>query len=129
MEPEERSPSVAYEAFDADSHLSGVVGICLSLEWDNFGYDPDLTRKSLTAPGVTAIIAVAWEPGEVVGFAQAFSDGVFQAHLGLLAVDEGWRRRGVGRRLVEEAFARGGGRAYGPYVFGRGPELLQVVQA
>ena len=95
MEPEERSPSVAYEAFDADSHLSGVVGICLSLEWDNFGYDPDLTRKSLTAPGVTAIIAVAREPGEVVGFAQAFSDGVFQAHLGMLAVDEGWRRRGV----------------------------------
>jgi ribosomal protein S18 acetylase RimI-like enzyme len=87
-----------------------VAGILASLEWDNFGYDPDLTRKALTAPGVTTIVAAAGETGEVVGFAQVFADGVFQAHLGLLAVDEGWQRRGVGRGLVEEAFARVGAR-------------------
>jgi ribosomal protein S18 acetylase RimI-like enzyme len=104
------SPSVAYGAFDAGRHLSGVTGILASLEWDNFGYDPDLTRKALTAPGVTTIVAAAGEAGEVVGFAQVFADGVFQAHLGLLAVDEGWHRRGVGRGLVEEAFARVGAR-------------------
>ena len=46
--------------------------------------------------------------GGVAGFARVFGDGVFQAHLGLLAVDEGWRGRGVGRGLVEEAFARVG---------------------
>ena len=107
MRPD-KSPSVVYEAFDAGSHLSGVAGILGSLEWDNFGYDPDLTRRSLTAPGVTTIVAVACETGEVVGFAQAFGDGVFQAHLGLLAVDEGWQRRGVGRGLVQQAFARVG---------------------
>jgi ribosomal protein S18 acetylase RimI-like enzyme len=101
---------VAYRAFDAGVHLCGVVGILASLEWDNFGYDPDLTRKALTAPGVTTIVAAAGETGEVVGFAQVFADGVFQAHLGLLAVDEGWQRRGVGRGLVEEAFARVGAR-------------------
>ena len=94
MRPEEESSSVVYEAFDADSHLSGVVAICRSLEWDNFRYDPDLTRRSLTAPGVTAIIAVARDPSDVVGFAQVFGDGVFQAHFGLLAVDERWRRGG-----------------------------------
>ena len=110
MKPGERSPSVVYEAFDAASHLSGVVGILGSLEWDNFGYDPGLTRKSLTAPGVTTIIAVERDTGEVVGFAQIFNDGVFQAHLGLLAVDEKWRRRGVGSGLVKEAFARVGAR-------------------
>ena len=97
---------MAYGAFDAGRHLSGVAGILASLEWDDFDYDPDLTRKSLTAPGVTTIVAAAGETGEVVGFAQVFADGVFQAHLGLLAVDEGWLRRGVGRGLVEEAFAR-----------------------
>lgn len=106
MKPGEESSPVVYEAFDAGSHLSGVVEICRSLEWDNFRHDPDLTHRSLTAPGVTTIIAVARDPGEVVGFAQVFGDGVFQAHLGLLAVDEKWRRRGIGRRLVEEAFAR-----------------------
>jgi len=99
---------VVYEAFDAGSHLSGVVGILASLEWDNFRHDPEFTRRSLTAPGVTTIIAVDRDTGGVVGFAQTFGDGVFQAHLGLLAVDGGWHRRGVGRGLVEEAFARTG---------------------
>ncbi len=97
---------MAYAAFDAGRHLSGVAGILASLEWDNFDYDPDLTRKALTAPGVRTIVAAAGETGEVVGFAQVFADGVFQAHLGLLAVHQDWHRRGVGRGLVEEAFAR-----------------------
>ena len=39
MEPE-KSPSVAYEAFDAGSHLSGVVGILAPIGWDNFRHDP-----------------------------------------------------------------------------------------
>lgn len=37
---------------------------------------------------MTAIVAVARDAGEVVGFAQVFSGGVFQVHLGLLAVGE-----------------------------------------
>ena len=109
MRREAGGPSVAYGVFDAGRHLSGVAGILASLEWDNFGYDPDLTRKALTAPGVTTIVAAAGaagETGKVVGFAQVFADGVFQAHLGLLAVDEGWHRRGVGRGLVEGALAK-----------------------
>jgi ribosomal protein S18 acetylase RimI-like enzyme len=99
---------VVLESFDARPHLSGVVEKCRSLQRANFRYDPDLTRRSLTAPGVTTIIAVARDPGGVVGFAQVFGDGILQAHLGLLAVDKKWRRRGIGRRLVEEAFARVG---------------------
>ncbi len=108
METEEKRSSVAYEAFDAGPHLSGVVGICRSLEWDNFRYDPVFTRRSLTAPGVTTMVAVARDTDEVVGFAQVFGDGVFQAHLGLLAVDRKWRRWGIGKGLVDEAFARTG---------------------
>ena len=99
---------MAYGAFDAGLHLSGVAGALASLGWDNFDYDPDLTREALTGPGVTTLVAAAGEAGEVVGFAQVFADGVFQAHLGLLAVDGGWHRRGVGRGLVEEASARVG---------------------
>jgi ribosomal protein S18 acetylase RimI-like enzyme len=106
VKPEVKNPSVVYRAFDAASHLSGVVGICRSLDWDNFRHDPDLTRRSLTASGVTTLVAVAGDPERVVGFAQIFGDGVLQAHLGLLAVAESWRRMGVGRRLVEEAFER-----------------------
>jgi ribosomal protein S18 acetylase RimI-like enzyme len=105
MQREERS-TVVCQAFDPDAHLSGVVAICRSLEWGNFRHDPDLTRRALTAPGVTTLVAVADETDEVVGFAQVFGDGVIQAHLDLLAVDERWRRRGIGRGLVQEAFAR-----------------------
>ncbi|CAA9417536.1 MAG: hypothetical protein AVDCRST_MAG22-2321, partial [uncultured Rubrobacteraceae bacterium] len=68
VEPE-KSPSVVYEAFDAGSHLFGVVGILASLEWDNFRYDPDPTRRSLTAPGVTA----AGSPGSPRSSATASS--------------------------------------------------------
>ena len=105
---QEKSAAIAYEAFDAQRHLSGVVEMCRSLGWDNFRYDPDLTRRALTAPGVTAVVATARDSGEVVGFARVFGDGGFQAHLGLLAVDEGWRRGGIGRALVQEAFAKTG---------------------
>jgi len=105
MQREEKS-TVVCKAFDPEAHLSGVVGICRSLEWDNFRHDPDLTRRSLTAPGVTTLVAVAGN--EVVGFAQIYGDGVIQAHLGLLAVDEKWRRGGIGRGLIKEAFARVG---------------------
>ena len=114
MKPEIKNPSVVYRAFDAASHLSGVVGICRSLDWDNFRHDPDLTRRSLTAPGVTTLVAVAGDPERVVGFAQIFGDGVLQAHLGLLAVAQSWRRMGVGRRLVEEAFERLGAERMDP---------------
>ncbi|MGH3089467.1 MAG: GNAT family N-acetyltransferase, partial [Rubrobacteraceae bacterium] len=100
---------IEYKAFEPDEHLSGILEICRRLEWDNFRYDPDLTRKSLAAPGVTALIAVAREPGEVVGFAQVFGDGVgLQTHLSLLAVDEKWRRKGVAKSLVKKAFERFG---------------------
>ena len=109
MRREAGGPSVAYGALDAGRHLSGVVGLLASLEWDNFDYDLDLTRKALTAPGVTTIVAAAGETGEVVGFAQVFADGVFQAHsafsrstrVGTAGASAGasWRRpsRGWGR--------------------------------
>ena len=96
---------IEYKVFVPEEHLFGVAGICRALDWDNFRYDPDLTRRSLTSPGVTTIVAVS--RGQVVGFAQIQGDGVgLQTHLSLLAVDEAWRRRGVGRRLVEEGFRR-----------------------
>jgi ribosomal protein S18 acetylase RimI-like enzyme len=51
---------------------------------------------------------VAVENDVVVGFAQVQTDGVVQAHLTLIAVAANQRRRGIGRRLIEETFRRSG---------------------
>jgi hypothetical protein len=97
---------VVFEAFDARPHLSGVVEMCRPLQRANFRYDPDLTRRSLTAPGVTTIIAVARDPGGVVGFAQVFGDGTYRR---TWACSRLTRSGAVGvGRLVEEALARVG---------------------
>ena len=44
----------------------------------------------------------------MVGFAQMQSDGLIQAHLSLIVVARGRRGQGIGRRLIEDAFARCG---------------------
>jgi ribosomal protein S18 acetylase RimI-like enzyme len=56
------------------------------------------------------VSVVALDSGEVVGFAQLLTDGEVQAYLCNLVVAPDMRRRGIGRRLVEEAFARSGAR-------------------
>ncbi len=97
---------IHYAAFEAGEHLPSVLSLCEEEGWDSFVESPDLTAASLQAPGVTTVVAVA--DGEVVGFAQTQSDGVLQAHLSLLAVDRRWRGRGIGRRLVQDAFDQSG---------------------
>ncbi|CAN5133438.1 hypothetical protein BH20ACT13_BH20ACT13_01640 [soil metagenome] len=68
--------------------------------------DPERAVRALTAPGVVTVVAVAGE--EVVGFAQMLTDGEIQAYLCNLAVDPRWRRQGIGKRLLDEMFARSG---------------------
>jgi len=60
----------------------------------------------LCAPGVIAL--TAHDDGELVGVAELLTDGIVIAYLGLLVVARHARRRGVGRSLVGELFARCG---------------------
>lgn len=89
------------------SHLEGVVALCVAEGWPGFVDDPERAHRALTAPGVTAVVAVAGD--KVVGFAQMQSDGEYQAHLSSIAVDASVRRSGIGRGLVAFAFERSGG--------------------
>ena len=90
-----------------EQHLDGVIRLCVAEGWPSFSEDPDRAIRVLTAPGVTTVIAM--DNGQVVGFAELFSDGELQAFLANLAVDERFRGGGTGRALVMEALSLAGG--------------------
>jgi len=105
---------VALVPFAAERPLAGVASLCRAEGWPSYG-DPAVLLRAFAAPGVIAVVAVVEDagdapPGEagtahaegVVGVAQAQGDGAVQSHLSLLVVAPHARRRGVGRRLVEE---------------------------
>ncbi len=91
----------------AREHLDGVIPLCEIEQYPSYVKDAERTWRALTAPGVCTVVAV--QDGRVVGFAQMQSDGLIQAHLTLVVVDRDLRRRGIGGKLVREAFARCGG--------------------
>jgi ribosomal protein S18 acetylase RimI-like enzyme len=90
-----------------EEHLDGLIRLCVAEGWPSFPEDPERAIRLLTAPGVTTVIAM--DNGQVVGFAELFSDGELQAFLANLAVDERFRGRGTGRALVMEALRLAGG--------------------
>lgn len=57
------------------------------------------------------LIATAWEGDRLVGAARTLTDFSYVAYLADLAVDVGWQRNGVGRRLIEATRAALGARA------------------
>jgi ribosomal protein S18 acetylase RimI-like enzyme len=99
--------SVELVAF-AEEHLSGVLSLYEAEGWPSLPQDPPLARRALVAPGVVSVVAL--DGAETVGFARLLTDGALDAYLCELVVAETGRRQGIGRALVEEAFARSGAR-------------------
>jgi predicted N-acetyltransferase YhbS len=96
------SHEISLAPFDR-THLVAVLALFAAEDW-SYADDAERTWRALTAPGSTAIVALA--DGSVVGVAHALSDGEIQAFLAILVVGAAHRRRGIGERLVREAFAR-----------------------
>jgi len=89
-------------------NMDGIIRLCEDEGWESYALDPEVTWKALNSAGVCTVVAEQNE--EAVGFAQMQSDGVVQAHLSLIVVARNHRRRGIGTRLISEAFTRSGGK-------------------
>jgi ribosomal protein S18 acetylase RimI-like enzyme len=100
-----RLAAVEIVPFGAE-HLDGVLVLCVAEGWPSLPEDPARALRLLTAPGVTTVLAV--EQDEVVGFAELMSDGALQGFLTSIAVDARFRRRGIGRALVEASLRLAG---------------------
>jgi ribosomal protein S18 acetylase RimI-like enzyme len=97
----------------APRHLDAILAICRAEGWITFSGNPERAGRAMSAPGVTALVAVAGEPGpgdeeRVLGFAQAVGDGCFGGYLAMLLVAEGSRGEGIGRALVERTLVESG---------------------
>jgi ribosomal protein S18 acetylase RimI-like enzyme len=91
----------------AHTHLDGLIALVAAEGWTEYTEDPERTHRALSAPGVTALVALA--EGRVVGAIQVQSDGVIQAHVSMLLIDPEWRGHRLGSRLLREALERAGG--------------------
>ncbi len=98
-------PEIHFKRVERE-HIPGIMQLCAEEGWPSYAEQPEITWQALTAPGVCSLVALEGE--EVIGVVQMQSDGHIQAHLSLLAVAAGFRRLGIGRRLVEQAFALSG---------------------
>src|SRR5262245_29971684 len=99
--------TIKYEVFDCASHLHGAVELCEKLGWPSYA-EPSVAAAAFIAPGSTTLVALRND--EVVGLVHLLSNGVVHSHLSLIGVLPAYRRRGIARHLVREAFRRGGGK-------------------
>lgn len=95
---------VEYEPFEP-AHLEGCVACARALDWPSYA-DPSAALAAFSAPG--SITWVALHDGEVVGLAHLLTNGVVHSHLSLVGVLPRYRRGGIARSLIAEAFQRAG---------------------
>ena len=91
----------------AQAHLDGLIALVAAEGWTEYSDDAERTYRSLTAPGVTTLVAIA--SGQVVGAIQVQSDGLIQAHVSMLLIARDSRGDGLGSVLLREGLERAGG--------------------
>src|SRR5205809_8135561 len=88
-----RMTEISIEPFTL-AHLDGLIALVAAEGWTEYADDVERTRRALTAPGVTTLVAIA---GALLGNAlQVQSAGVVQAHVSKLLVARSSRGLGLG---------------------------------
>jgi len=82
----------------AASEYDAVHRLLLSNGWAHRVGDVEQLGRLISA-SQRAVIAVSGD--EIVGFARAITDGISNGYLSMVMVAEPFRRRGIGRALVE----------------------------
>jgi ribosomal protein S18 acetylase RimI-like enzyme len=96
--------AITYEPFE-EGHLGSTIVLCRELSWPSYA-DPSNALRAFSAPGAVTWVAVSGTA--VVGLAHLLTDGLIQAHLSLIGVLPDYRRKGLARRLIGEAFGASG---------------------
>jgi ribosomal protein S18 acetylase RimI-like enzyme len=97
---------ISVEPF-TQAHLDGLIALVAAEGWTEYADDLERTRRALTAPGVTTLVAIAG--GHLVGAIQVQSDGLIQAHVSMLLIAKDSRGVGLGSRLLRDGLKRAGG--------------------
>src|SRR3954454_5483056 len=101
-----RMTEISIEPF-TQAHLDGLIALVAAEGWTEYADDVERTRRALTAPGVTTLVAIAGGP--LVGAIQVQSGGLIQAHVSMLLIARNSRGVGLGSRLLRDALERAGG--------------------
>jgi GNAT superfamily N-acetyltransferase len=79
---------------------TGVLGL-----YRTQGWWPERTAEQVEAVLRTGPAVGAWDGGALVGFGRAVTDGVLRAYLEDVVVAPGYRRTGLGRRIIDGLLA------------------------
>jgi ribosomal protein S18 acetylase RimI-like enzyme len=87
-------------------HLDAVIDLCKAEGWSAFSGNRERAARAMSAPGVTALVAVDEE--RLLGFSQAVGDGAISGYLVMLLVADDARSRGIGKALIERTLVESG---------------------
>ncbi|WP_406866413.1 GNAT family N-acetyltransferase [Priestia megaterium] len=84
-----------------DVEWSRMKEIYHSLGWKN--HDEEKIKKVFQS---SSVVAIAYDEDNIAGFGRALSDGVFNAAIYDVVVDEHYQNKGIGQRIIENLLAQ-----------------------
>lgn len=79
-----------------------LASLYAAVGWATYAADPETLHRAMRG---SSRVATARRDGQLIGLARVISDGATIAYLQDVVVRPAQQRRGLGKRLVEEAFA------------------------